>query len=65
MYLMKTDIPIMNIIISDFDKQGIQDFEIESQLLFATIDRVCINYLINYPNYFVKQIKQKILKNYE
>ena len=64
-YMLETALPIMNTIISYFGKQGMQNPEIEAQFLFSTIDGVCINYLINYPKYPFKQIKQKILKNYE
>lgn len=64
-YMLETSLPITNAIIKYFAKQGIQNPEIEAQFLFSTIDGVCINYLINYPNYPLKQIKQKILKNYE
>jgi AcrR family transcriptional regulator len=64
-YMLETALPIMNSITGYFAKQGIQNPEIEAQFLFSTIDGVCINYLINYPKYPLKQIKQKILKNYE
>jgi AcrR family transcriptional regulator len=64
-YMLETALPIMNAITSYFTKQGIQNPEIETQFLFSTIDGVCINYLINYPEYPLEQIKQKILESYE
>ena len=64
-YMLEAALPIMNAIINYFAKKGMQSPEIEAQFLFSTIDGVCINYLVNYPKYPLKQIKQKILKNYE
>ena len=64
-YMLEMTSPIMNAIISYFDKQGLQNPETEAQFLFSTIDGVCINYLINEKHYPLKHIKQKILKNYE
>ncbi|HEU4716632.1 MAG TPA: TetR/AcrR family transcriptional regulator [Bacteroidia bacterium] len=63
-YMLETALPIMNAIISYFAKQRMKNPEVEAQFLFSTLDGVCINYLINYPKYPLKQIKQKILKNY-
>lgn len=64
-YMIETAAPIMRAIISYFEKQGIEDPHIEAQFLFSTIDGICINYLINNQHYPLKQMKQKILKNYE
>jgi AcrR family transcriptional regulator len=64
-YMVETAQPIMNAIINYFARKEIQNPGIEAQFLFSTIDGVCINYLVNYPNYPLKEIKQKMLKNYE
>jgi AcrR family transcriptional regulator len=64
-YMLETVLPMTNAIINYFAKQGMKNPEMEAQFLFSTIDGICINYLIHYPNYPLKQIKQKILKNYE
>lgn len=64
-YMIETVTPVINTIVQYFNSVGLPDPEIEAQLLFSTLDGVCLNYLINDKRYPLEQIKQKILKNYE
>lgn len=63
-YMLEIAAPVLNAIIRYFISQNIPDPEIETQFLFSILDGICINYLINNQHYPLKQIKQKIIKNY-
>lgn len=64
-YMIEAAAPIMTAIINYFENQNLPNPDIEAQFLFSTIDGVCINYLINDKQYPLKQMKQKIIANYE
>jgi AcrR family transcriptional regulator len=56
--------PLMEKMIGYFESKGRPDPEVETRMLFALLDGICMNYLVESEHYPLNEIKNKILKQY-
>lgn len=63
-YMVETASPIIEAIVHYFHSLGADQPQIEAYYLFATLDGVCLNFLLNDQEYPLTQLKQKLLKYY-